>query len=662
MLPISTPTLGVCYYPEHWPPQKWSTDFDQMRELGIRLVRVAEFAWSRLEPSPGEYRFEWLKEVLDLAAERQLWIVLCTPTPTPPKWLVDQMPDMLPVAANGSTKKFGSRRHYCFSHNGYRTECERIVTQIARAFGTHPAVAAWQTDNEYGCHDTVLSYSDAALNAFRDWLKYKYGSIDRLNQAWGNVFWSMEYRSFDEIELPNRTVTDPNPTHELEFRRFSSDQVKKFNRLQVDIIRTYSPGRTVIHNFMGGFQDFDHFDLSEDLDAAGWDSYPLGFLTQMKVSEEHKLRYLRTGDPDFIAFHHDLYRTCGRGRWWILEQQPGPVNWAPYNPSPYPGMVRSWTHEAFAHGAEVVSYFRWRQAPFAQEQMHSGLQLPNGEPDNGIAEVRQTAKELSQLQFDPAEPAKVALLYDYEAAWTLQIQPQGDDFDYMEGVLRFYRSVRRLGLNVDVISCRASLEPYRLLLIPSLPILPAELLKSLKQFDGHLLIAPRTGSKTADFQIPPDLPPGGLQKLIPLTVTRVESLPVKAPLSVTWNSIHYECHGWLEHVRSGIEPFIRTESGLGIAYRHGKLNYLAALPDQSLLNAIVEELAHAEKLPTEILDADLRARDRGALRYYFNYGPEPITLQLSPTTKYLVGGPEVPTAGVTIVEKAKVPSISGRGY
>jgi beta-galactosidase len=649
---ISIPTLGVCYYPEQWAKEKWSTDLNEMRDLGIRFVRVAEFAWSRLEPSPGEYRLDWLKQVLDLAAERQLSILLCTPTPTPPKWLVDQMPDMLPVAANGSTKKFGSRRHYCFSHKGYRNECERIVTKVAQAFGTHPAVAAWQTDNEYGCHDTVLSYSSAALHAFRDWLKFKYGSIDALNQAWGNVFWSMEYRSFDDVELPNLTVTDPNPAHELDFRRFSSDQVRAFNRIQVEIIRKYSPGRTLLHNFMGGFQDFDHFDLSEDLDAAGWDSYPLGFLTQMKLPTEHKLRFLRTGDPDFVAFHHDLYRTCGRGRWWILEQQPGPVNWAPYNPAPHLGMVRSWTHEAFAHGAEVVSYFRWRQAPFAQEQMHSGLHLPNGEPDSACDEIRQVLTELARLQFDPVEPAKVAVLYDYEAAWTLQIQPQGDDFDYLELVHRFYRSLRRLGLNVDVVSRQSSLEPYALLLIPSLPILRPEFLQSLKQFHGHLLIAPRTGSKTGDFQIPPRLPPGGLQELIPLTVVRVESLPLNSPLSVTWNSSQYNCRGWLEHVRSAIEPFIRTENGHGIAYRYGKINYLAALPDQPLLNAIVAELAHAEELPVEILADDIRARDRGLLRYYFNYGPAPITLKLSANTKYLVGGPEVPTAGVTIIERA----------
>jgi beta-galactosidase len=644
------PSLGVCYYPEQWPPEKWATDLDAMRDLGIRFVRLGEFAWSQLEPNPGEYRFAWMQEILDHAAQRQLSIVLGTPTPTPPKWLVDRMPEMVAVDANGLPRKFGSRRHYCFSHGPYRKECERIVTELAQRFGAHPAVAAWQTDNEYGCHNTVLSYSASALHGFRAWLKSKYGSIDRLNRAWVNVFWSLEYRDFDEIELPNLTVTNPNPAHQLDFMRFSSDQVQSFNRLQVDIIRRYSPGRTILHNFMGGSLDFDHFALSEELDAAGWDSYPLGFLSEMKAPDAHKTRYLRSGDPDFVAFHHDLYRTCGRGRWWVLEQQPGPVNWAAYNPAPHPGMVRFWTLEAFAHGAEVVSYFRWRQAPFAQEQMHAGLNLPNGEPDQASFEAAQVVQELSALTFEVVPEAKVAVVYDYEAAWALRIQPQGNDFHYPEIVLQFYRAFRRLGLNVDVIPQRAPLDPYSVVAIPPLPIVQPELVASLKKFTGQVLIASRTGSKTADFQIPQELPPGPLQELIPISVLRVESLPEFAPIVVRWNSALFECHGWLEHVRTDLTPFIRLPNGQGVAYVHGKIRYLAILPDQTLLDGIVEELARAEHLKVDTLPSDIRSRDRGGLRYFFNYGPETITLQFPPETKFRLGGPELPVAGLTVVE------------
>lgn len=647
-----SPSLGVCYYPEHWPAEKWPEDFTAMQDLGIRFVRVGEFAWSRLEPEPGQHEFGWLRRVLDLAAERNLSVVLGTPTATPPKWLVDRMPDMLAVDAEGRPKRFGSRRHYCFSHAGYRAEAIRIVTSLAEEFGRHPAIAAWQTDNEYGCHDTILSYSEAARAAFRQWLKEKYSTIDQLNKRWGNVFWSMEYRSFEEIDLPNLTVTEANPAHRLDFRRFSSDQVRSFNRLQVDIIRHLSPGRTILHNFMGGFLDFDHFNLAADLDAASWDSYPLGFLTLLNVPDDHKLKYLRAGDPDFVAFHHDLYRGCGRGRWWVMEQQPGPVNWAAYNPSPNPGMVRFWTHEAIAHGAEVVSYFRWRQAPFAQEQMHAGLNLPDGQPDIGREEVRQVLAELAGLPQGESRQGDVALVYDYEAAWALEIQPQGDAFRYFDIVWLFYRSLRRLGFNIDVVSQTAKLDGYRLVVIPTLPILQPGFVEALKAFAGPTLVGPRTGSKTADFQIPANLPPGPLQELLPLRVVRVESLVPFMPVDLSWRDRDFHCQFWLEHVQGEAEPWIRLPDGRGIAFTYSAITYLAAVPDQKLLDAIVEDIASRIGLRTNPLPEGVRARHRGGLRYFFNYNPGAVSLPVAADTKFVVGARDLQVAGVAITEDA----------
>jgi beta-galactosidase len=653
MLERPRPSLGVCYYPEQWPEEKWEGDFGDMHDAGIRFVRIGEFAWSRLEPAPGAYQFDWMKRVLDLANAKGLSIVLGTPSATPPKWLVEQMPDMLAVDAHGRQRKSGSRRHYCFSHSGYRNECARIIQKLAEEFGVHPAVAAWQTDNEYGCHDTALSYSNAALIAFRAWLRQKYGTIAALNKRWGNAFWSLEYREFDEVDLPTLTVTEPNPSHQLDFRRFSSDQVKAFNRVQTDIIRRFSPGRAILHNFMGGSLDFDHFSLARDLDIAGWDSYPLGFLSRLPVPAQHKTRYLRAGDPDFCAFHHDLYRGCCRGRWWIMEQQPGPVNWAQYNPAPHPGMVRLWSLEAFAHGAEVVSYFRWRQALFAQEQMHAGLNRPDGTPDVGLSEVRQVATELEQLSSIELEPAPAALIFDYEAAWTLEIQPHTEEYDYLEVALSFYQALRRIGLNVDVIPQESSLDGYKLIVIPSLPILDPSLVKRLKDFGGEILIAPRTGSKTEDFQIPSNLPPGRLQELIPVKVQRVESLPSFAPERLTWKSSGYEVGLWFEHVETEIEPFIALPSGEGVAFRMGTCTYLAALPSQELLDAIVAELADEAQLKTVELPEGVRTRRGRNVQFFFNYNPEPATLHLPADTKFLLGSRDMPVAGVTVVQRRR---------
>ncbi|MBV9392438.1 MAG: beta-galactosidase [Verrucomicrobia bacterium] len=645
------PCLGVCYYPEQWSPEKWASDFDLMRDIGIRIARIGEFAWSRLEPARNRFHFDWLYKVLDLAHERKISVVLGTPTATPPKWLIDEMPEMLMVDKTGIVRKFGSRRHYCFSHPGYRRECERIVTELARAFGQHPAVAVWQTDNEFGCHNTTASYSVAARDAFRNWLQAKYQSIERLNETWGNVFWSLEYRDFLEIELPNLTVTNANPAHWLDFRRFSSDQIKSFNQLQIDILRKFSPGRLVLHNFMGRMLDFDHFSVAEDLDAASWDSYPLGFLSESNLPESHKERYMNSGDPDFVAFHHDLYRACGRGRWWIMEQQPGPVNWASYNPSPHPGMVRFWTHEAFAHGAEVVSYFRWRQAPFAQEQMHAGLHLPNGDADIAASEAQQVVEDLAQLSTEPTLSADVALIFDYEAAWTLEIQPQGDDFKYLSIVLDFYRALRRLGFNIDVVSQKSDLGLFKLIVIPPLPIVSDELIQSLQKFDGRVLIAPRTGSKTKDFKIPAELPPGPLQALIPIQVVRVESFPSSYAMPVNWNSVAYESRLWLEHIRTDLTSSLHLTNGHGIVYQHEKVTYLATIPDEPLLRAIIEEIAANCDLEFEALPEGVRKRGRGDLQYFFNYNPEPVSIHQPAKTKFVLGSAQMPVSGVAIVQR-----------
>ena len=152
------------------------------------------------------------------------------------------------------------------------------------------------------------------------------------------MFWSKEYKGFAEIDLPNQTVTEPNPAHNLDFRRFSSDAIVAYNKLQAEIVRAHSPGRFLSHNYMGYFDQFDHYKVSADLDVATWDSYPLGFTDErMGLPVEDRVRWARSGHPDVAGFHHDLYRgmTSGR-RWWVMEQQPGPVNWAPTIPRPHP--------------------------------------------------------------------------------------------------------------------------------------------------------------------------------------------------------------------------------------------------------------------------------------------------------------------------------------
>ncbi|MEM9631597.1 MAG: beta-galactosidase [Pseudomonadota bacterium] len=613
-------TLGTCYYPEHWPEEIWEADARRMVEAGLTWVRIGEFAWSRLEPSPGDLQFDWLDRAFETLGKAGLKVVLGTPTATPPRWMIEKHPDMVAVDADGKPRKFGSRRHYCFSHDGYRRESDRIVELLAKRYGKNPYLGAWQTDNEYGCHDTVISYSDAARNAFRVWLKDRYGSIEALNRSWGNVFWSMEYASFEEIDLPNLTVTEPNPSHSLAFRRFSSDQVASYNKRQVEIIRSHS-GAPVSHNYMGRITEFDHFKVGDDLDIATWDSYPLGFLEdRVGADEEHQRAFARQGDPDFQAFHHDLYRAVGKGRWWVMEQQPGPVNWAPHNPAPLPGMMRLWAWEAYAHGAEAVCYFRWRQAPFAQEQMHAGMLRPDNADAPALIEARQVADELIQAPDVSAPQAPVALIFDYDADFAWATQPHGKGLNYFQLVFNTYKALRKLGLSVDILRAQArDFSGYRIVAAPGMIYMPQDLKNALSETDAEVVLGPRSAARNADMVIPVPLPPDmpGLD----VTVSRVESMRPDMPMALK-GSGHFV--GYREELEGAADVVMELTDGQPAVMREGNLTYVGGWGDDVLLTQLFTELCSKAGIDTLDLSGGLRCRDTGDHRIWVNYGAEPV--------------------------------------
>ena len=638
------PQLATCYYPEHWPESRWASDAELMRSLGIRWVRVGEFSWSRLEPSRGDLQFDWLERAINTLGAAGLGVILGTPTATPPKWLVDSIADMLAHGADDNPRTFGSRRHYCFSSQAYRDECTRIVGALAERFGNNPHVHFWQTDNEYGCHDTTRSYSPAALAAFRAWLEQRYGSIDKLNAAWGNVFWSMEYYDFAAVELPNQCVTEANPAHWLDFYRFSSEQVRSFNALQTNILRAYH--KPILHNYMGFSLDFDHYQLGADLDIATWDSYPIGFLQAHTAQKPDPALtpFDRQGDPDFQALHHDLYRSVGRGRWWVMEQQPGPVNWSAWNPKPLPGMVQLWGAEAFAHGAEVVSYFRWRQLPFAQEQMHTGLLQHDGELATGGVEVGALHAALAKLPpWPPTTPAEVAIVFDYQSHWAWRIQPQGQDFDYFALVYSFYRALRDLAQSVDIVPATSTnFADYQLLLVPALFSWPTTLNAALQNYSGTVLLGPRCGHHDDNFRLRPR-PPWRADKL-DIKITTCESLPPS--LQIACASGYFE--RWFEYLELGTTASAALECAQGVALaQQGRWRYLAGWGDHRLLKSILKSLLLEANIASFDLPRQLRCRQRDNWRFWFNYGNSSVKLPHTPK-RLLHGSNPLPSAAWAI--------------
>lgn len=638
--------LGVCYYPEQWPTSLWREDARRMKALGLTYVRIGEFAWSRFEPKPGTYDFAWFDEIIDILTEAGLKVVIGTPTATPPKWLIDLHPDILPVDPDtGRTRGFGSRRHYDFSSAIYRRESDRIVLALAERYGRHPGVVGWQTDNELSCHDTTLSASPAARAAFQAWCAEQYESVQALNTAWGNVFWSMEYRSFDEIELPVGAVTETSPAHRMAYRRFSSDQVVAFHDAQVKVLRAHSPDRFVTHNFIPMNETgVDNHAVAADLDFAAYDNYPLGRTDLLMAHEPAEVfaPYMRTGHPDFGTFFFDQTRGLAPGAFWIMEQQPGPVNWANHNPRPLPGMVRLWTLEAFAHGAGVVSYFRWRQAPFAQEQMHAGLLRPDSTHAAAWPEVEAVVRELEALGLDahPTARAKVALMVDVQAQWLGEIERQARSYDYTHILLDHYRALRALGVDVDFVDPNGDVSGYALVVIPALMDPKPETIARLKASPAIVVFGPRSGAKTHDVTLPEGLPPGPLRDLLPIRVLSVETLRPDCAASLTWNGQAYPSATWREEIElTGEALVLATQDDGGPAIvRTGKTVYVGSLSDRRFLADFLESLCAEAGVPTQRLETDVRVRRRGGLTFAFNYGAQPVAAPAPDGVRFVIGG------------------------
>ncbi len=627
--------LGVCYYPEHWPEETWKPDAKRMKDIGIHWVRVAEFAWSRLEPQDGKLNFDWLDRSVDTLGEAGLSVVMCTPTATPPKWLIDKYDDVLQVDVQGRPRKFGSRRHYCYNSASYREETRRITSVMAERYGKHEAVAAWQTDNEYGCHDTVRCYCPNCEREFRVWLEQKYGAIAALNEAWWNVFWSMEYNDFSQIDLPNLTTTEANPSHSLDFYRFASDSVISYNQLQCKLIREKS-SYPVSHNVMLYFGDFDHFKFAKDLDIITWDNYPLGMLEQSPLPAEVKAHFLRTGHPDLISLIHDLYYGLKDQPFWVMEQQPGQVNWAPSNPIPAKGAVRLWSHQAFGHGADVVSYFRWRAANGAQELMHAGLNKHDGTPDRATTEARQVANELRMLGKKQTE---VALLFDYENLWATELQKHAQGWSYWGLMFSYYHALRSLGLDVAIVHPRSDLSPYKLAVAPALHLVDEALAKHLESYvnqGGQLVIGPRSGFKTLS-NVVQELAPGPLQNLMGLTVSHVDALRPGISDTILKGDETLSYSTWADLLRPTTAEVLASytnpayEGAAAVcqqAHGKGRCLTIGMWTEPEVLKVFLKPVLQSLTIAIQDLPEGVRLASREGRSYIYNFNPHEVKLEL----------------------------------
>ncbi len=509
---------GVDYYPEHWPEERWAEDARLMREVGLTVVRVAEFAWSRLEPEAGRLDFDWLDRAIDTLAAENLKVIMCTPSATPPAWMVAAHPDLLPVTRDGQTVGFGGRRHYCPSSEYYRAATTRMARAEANHYAHHPAIIGWQIDNEMGNHGTTRCFCPRCRVRFQGWLHQRYGTLEALNEAWGTVFWSQEYTDWSQIPLPMLAGTNHNPSLELDYRRFSSDNSVEFFELQVAAIREVFPSERafITHNVFPQDDTINYYDLSRKLDFISWDNYPHG-----------------TTGPEQVAFHHDWIYGFKRRPTWIMEQQLGPINWTKYNPPVPPGQARLWSAYNRAKGAGGTVYFRWRECRFGQEQYHSGFLHHDAHLSRAYHELKEAHREFEILPADyhGRTPAQVALLFSYDDQWALELEPNNADFSYSELVRDIHASLRSRHIPCDILPRGSDLEllqQYRLVIAPAALLIDQtenNTWQSYVKQGGKLLMTMRSGVKSQSNVWTDQVMPGGMSDFLGAQVTEWLSFP-----------------------------------------------------------------------------------------------------------------------------------------
>jgi beta-galactosidase len=574
--------MGTAWYPEQWPESRWEEDLQMMEAANIKVVRIAEFAWSRMEPAESKYDFDWLERAINLAGKHHIISVLGTPTATPPAWLTQKYPDTLRVEANGQRLTHGNRAHASARSPRYREFCRRIAEQMAMRFGHNPNVVGWQIDNEYGYAE--MSYDDGTHAQFQDWLKAKYKTLDNLNTHWATAYWSQAYDNWAEIPIP---VGEHNPGLMLDWKHFVTYVWTSYQQNQIDVIRKHAePRQFITGNFMGFFDGFDHYPIAEPLTFASWDDY---------VGTGHV-------DPAYNGLAHDLTRGFKRQNFWVMETQPGAVNWSSLNNFLNRGEARAMAWQAIGHGADDVNYWQWRSALNGQEEIHGTLVGADGTPVPFLDEVSQTAHEFAKAESsfrNTAPVSQVALLYSYDSHWAVQFQVHTEKYDDNALLKSYYRSLRQISQSVDVVSAYAPLDGYKLVAAPSLNVLPEDLADHLLAYvcqGGHLVLGPRSGLKDEFNSLLTQRQPGFLVDALGARVEQYYALEKDVPVSGAWGS--GEASIWAEQLKSqapGSEVLLKYGKSNGWlddqpavitrAYGKGRITYIGAVLDEKLMAA-----------------------------------------------------------------------------
>jgi beta-galactosidase len=635
---------GGDYNPDQWPEAIWEEDVHLMQVAGVNLVSLGIFSWSKLEPQPGIYDFDWLDRIIELLYAHGVSIDLATPTASPPPWLARLDLGALPITADGVRLGIGSRRHVCPHNATYREHAARLVTQLAQRYGNHPALKLWHIDNEYTCH-VGECFCETSAQAFRQWLQARYSTLEALNAAWGTTFWSQQYGDWQEIQPPRRAPAFINPSQVLDWQRFCSDSWLACFEDQRTILREITPDIPLTTNFMGFHKGLDYWTWAAREDIVSNDAYP------------------DTSEPEWMieaAMVCDLIRSLGKGRPWLLmEQAPAHVNWRVRNATKRPGVMRLGSYQAIARGANGVMFFQWRASQFGAEKFHSAM-LPHAGTDTRVwREVKALGAELKQLDDLLASKVKaeVAILFDWENWWALEQEGKPlNDLRLLPLIKAYYTALYQRGLTTDFAHPTADLSQYRVVIAPQLYLLNDQAVQNITQYvaNGGTLIMSffsgivderdhiRLGGYPAPFQ---ELLGLHVEEFAPYAETQVNEV-------LAADSQRFSCTQWSDVIRlHGAEslatyqhdyyadtPAItRQPFGRGVGY------YAGTHLDDAGLSWLIDRVSADAKLsvsPAKPIGVELIRRSDETHTWLFalNYSDQSVEIKLDRSGRDLILG------------------------
>lgn len=626
--------MGVDYYPEHWDPHLWEQDAKLMADSGVHIVRVGEFAWSRMEPADGQFEWSWLDQVLDTLHRNGLQVVIGTPTMTPPRWLIDKCPDILPVLPSGQLYHEGVRGHRCYNSPSMRTYSARIVQKLSERYVRHPAVIGWQTDNEFSFTDCQCT---ACSEAFREWVRTRYNTLEQLNQAWGTVVWSGEYSDWEQVTPPYGGSPFQNPSFLLDYSRFQSDSIVAFQTMQIEIIRHNCPDHFVTHNFHSYPQKADQYKIGQDLDFASFDYYPNPSPNKTDTA------------PYSGALSLDLTRGIKRRNFWIMEQLSGPPGcWFPMWRTPQPGFLRAYSWQTIARGADAVVHFRWRSATIGAEQFWHGLIDHSNVPGRRFKEFQQLCTEVNslgeRLQGSTLQN-EVAILHSHDQLNALRIQPQAEGLEYYENIKVWHRALTKWGISTDVIHSSEALDGYKIIIAPHLYLLDentAERLQAFAADGGILVLTHRTGVKNDNNRCVMASLPGMLSACSGVRVTEYDPVGGDQIQIRDEKGNIYSASQWADVLELDTAQAIAVYADQFYAesaavtqnnWGKGAVYYVATQPDEAylsqLLRTIAEQggLSEIHSLPDGV-QVTTRSGPNGTFRFILNLSPESVSIPL----------------------------------